>query len=606
MSERFIAAPCVERGRRCAESVVISASRWREVAGLSVVAAYDATLEPLLVGEISGTFHVPAYQRGYRWGAVEVRRLLDDIWESKDEPYYLQPVVVKRRGDEWELVDGQQRLTTLFLVFQYMQGANLQNMGANYSLTYETRAGSAAYLAELDAARSGENIDFFHIHQAHECIRTWFEEHGARQQYAANKFYNALFEHVRVIWYEVGGDVDAVELFTRLNVGRIPLTDAELVKALLLSRSRDGGLTDRALEIAAQWDGIERDLRKPELWAFITGMASQEPTHISLLLDTIAGGPTGRDRPLYHTFEMVKQEITDTPQAFWDQVVDLHSLVMWWYESHDLFHKIGFLTAHSVSFKTLVADYQCSSGDASQAKTKSEFAAGLSEQIRNKLALSEASLRDLVYPSEKAGQVLLLMNVETVRQRDNPSERYSFHEHAAGHWTLEHIHAQNAEQLNRAEQWEQWLRLHRREVAALNEKGQIDAGALLTQVDQVLAVPGITATKFRPLEQQIVDLLSDAGDTVEDVDSLSNLTLLDRKANSALGNSVFAVKRAEVLKRDRLGAYIPVCTRNVFLKYYSPADEHHMHCWSARDREHYLNQMVSVLRGYLQEEGAEQ
>ncbi|WP_246009897.1 DUF262 domain-containing protein [Actinokineospora cianjurensis] len=82
---------------------------------MSVVAAHDATLEPLLVGEISGTFHVPAYQRGYRWGAVEVRRLLDDIWESKDEPYYLQPVVVKLRGDEWELVDGQQRLTTLFL-----------------------------------------------------------------------------------------------------------------------------------------------------------------------------------------------------------------------------------------------------------------------------------------------------------------------------------------------------------------------------------------------------------------------------------------------------------------------------------------------------------
>ena len=90
--------------------------------------AGDAYLEPRLVGDIDRRFYVPAYQRGYRWGEVEVRRLLDDIWESRDKPYYLQPVVVKRHGDEWELVDGQQRLTTLFLIFQYMKSEGLQSL----------------------------------------------------------------------------------------------------------------------------------------------------------------------------------------------------------------------------------------------------------------------------------------------------------------------------------------------------------------------------------------------------------------------------------------------------------------------------------------------
>ena len=165
--------------------------------------------------------------------------------------------------------------------------------GAPYSLRYETRADSAAYLEQLDPGRSQENIDFFHIYEAYRCISEWFDAHGERRQYAANKFYGALFEQVRVIWYEAADDLDATTLFTRLNVGRIPLTDAELVKALLLSRSRsDAGVTDRALEIAAQWDVIERDLRNPELWAFITGRRSADPTHISLLLDTIAGGPS--------------------------------------------------------------------------------------------------------------------------------------------------------------------------------------------------------------------------------------------------------------------------------------------------------------------------
>ena len=71
-----------------------------------------ALLEPRLVGDITGSFLVRDYQRGYRWGADEVRRLLDDIRDAGSHDYYLQPVVVKKLGDgQWELVDGQQRLT---------------------------------------------------------------------------------------------------------------------------------------------------------------------------------------------------------------------------------------------------------------------------------------------------------------------------------------------------------------------------------------------------------------------------------------------------------------------------------------------------------------
>jgi hypothetical protein len=62
---------------------------------------------------------------------------------------------------------------------------------------------------------------------------------------------------------------------------------------------------------------------------------------------------------------------------------------------------------------------------------------------------------------------------------------------------------------------------------------------------------------------------------------------------------VFAVKHAVILDRDRRGSYIPVCTRNVFLKYYSQADEHQLHFWSADDREYYLDALVASLRDYL-------
>lgn len=119
---------------------------------------------------IEGAFFIPSYQRGYRWTADEVTKLLDDIWESTGKRYSLQPIVVKSLGGgKWELIDGQQRLTTLWLLLRFM------NKGEpRYHLEYQTRAGSQAYLRELDAAQAEENIDYFHMHQAHTTIAGWF------------------------------------------------------------------------------------------------------------------------------------------------------------------------------------------------------------------------------------------------------------------------------------------------------------------------------------------------------------------------------------------------------------------------------------------------
>jgi hypothetical protein len=192
------------------------------------------------------------------------------------------------------------------------------------------------------------------------------------------------------------------------------------------------------------------------------------------------------------------------------------------------------------------------------------------------------------------------MNVETIRQRRHSSERYSFREHAAGRLSLEHVHAQNAEELNRAEQWETWLRLHRKALASFDEVDQARKQATLGKLDEVLASKPIKEADFRRLERELTELLSaDSDGSDGGLDSIANLALLPVSDNSALGNSVFAVKRAAILERDRQGSYIPVCTRNVFLKYYSPADEHQMHFWSDSDREHYLDAMTGILCGYL-------
>jgi hypothetical protein len=160
-----------------------------------------------------------------------------------------------------------------------------------------------------------------------------------------------------------------------LNIGRIPLTDAELVKALLLSHGQPGpGHTDRGLEIAAHWDLIERDLRVPEVWSFVTGEVKEKPTHISLLLDTLAGAPRGSDRPIFYTFESLRSRIEAEPLEFWREVVNLHSLVLGWYDDRTLFHKVGYLIAVGRTFDELF--------ELSRDKGRSAFEAALDDQIR--------------------------------------------------------------------------------------------------------------------------------------------------------------------------------------------------------------------------------
>lgn len=76
------------------------------------------------IGELlENKFFIPSYQRGYRWTERQVEDLLNDVWDfitktgKKDNEWYcLQPVVVKKTNNHYEVLDGQQRLTTIFLI----------------------------------------------------------------------------------------------------------------------------------------------------------------------------------------------------------------------------------------------------------------------------------------------------------------------------------------------------------------------------------------------------------------------------------------------------------------------------------------------------------
>lgn len=578
----------------------------------------EARLEPRLVmkGEpgtpyVEGEFFVASYQRGFRWGRHEVRQLLDDIranvkaaeaTRTIPSKYYLQPIVVLRRDDgTWELVDGQQRLTTLFLITKYIK-KKFEDAQVEYSLTYETRDGSREYLDTLDAARREENIDFFHIAAAYDAIAEWFNEpaHGTPLQ-AAIDLHTALTKWVFVIWYEAPSGTNPSDLFTRLNRDRIPLTDSELIKALVLSNSgAAAGQPGRQEEIAAQWDAFERDLRDEQFWTFLTGSTTKRPTRIDLLFESMTPAAGLRVRPRYWTFEKVRDDIDARgAAAFWRDVVARHGLLTGWFNDRVLYHRIGYLVAIGDSVPDLIA--------ASHSQTHKAFRDGLRDRTRRRLKLSSDDVSLLRYgkADAKCTDVLLLMNVETVLASSDPGSRFSFLAYARDGWSLEHIHAQNAQGLSKEKQRRDWLDAHVKKIRATVWSAPIQpaADAVTALIGAHLALPpGKTDDiGFQEVLDRVFDLFGAPGQgaTEEDMHGLGNLALLQRDFNSKLNNAVFALKRERILELDESGAYILPCTRNVFLKYYTAAEDQQLSIWGPQDQEPYYERLLAAVSPFL-------
>lgn len=579
------------------------------------------------IEKICGEFFVPAYQRGYRWKKDDVQRLLDDIESSryKDDKadYTLQPVVVRHRladgslgetesSNRWELIDGQQRLTTLYLIFLVMKDKGWRQSAAPFSLYYETRQKWNDFTTDvLDKAKN--NIDFHHLAEAYHCIAEWFAQWGndTSLEKKAIQFFIYLTEHVKVIWYEpiaIGGaspaevEQESIAMFTRLNVGRIPLTDAELVKALLLTKVRENspGLEH---ELAAQWDGIERDLQRPEVWAFISALdkdstAKSFPTRIGLLLDTLAdkGKPQEHKRKSYQTFETLRSQIVRDPKKFWQDVTALHAQVIGWMEDPIWHNKIGFL---------ITSKYRCFADfvEAARLKKKSELSDWLNAEISKALDLSAHRLDELRYDKHTHYptllNVLLLFNVETLTRA---CSRFPFAEHANKGWSLEHIHAQSSEGMDTEAQWREWLDVHLKALRALsdttipderaNERQKLQS-VIAAATSRMSAGDKLGGVEFSALHARTVKFF----DSGEPDHSIRNLALLSSRDNSRLNNAVFEAKRQVILELDRAGGYIPLCTRHVFLKYYATTGTEQLHFWSDDDKKAYLDVITSEEAG---------
>lgn len=560
----------------------------------------EINLDTILVGEIKGTFYVPDYQRGYRWGKNEVETLLSDVNEyggrikkSEKDNYCLQPIVVRNNGDKYELIDGQQRLTTLYLIYVYMNKVSNGFMSEpKFAISYETRNESADFLKSPAEAKKDDNIDFFFIFNAYKTIEDWFQKKDKLQSTLTN--INKYFDEcVKVIWYEIPDSENSIDLFTRLNIGKIPLTSSELVKALFLKDESKNAI--RQEELSLEWDNMEKELHNEEFWGFLTNSETDNyPTRIDLVLDLISKKQSG-DKETYRTFFYFDYELKKgkSLENIWDEIMHNFLTLKEWFSDHEFYHKIGYLIAsNSKSLMDVLNDYAN--------KTKTEFRQYLDESIKASISFKK-SFNELDYEHDynDIKKLLLLFNVESVRKIDDKKRRFPFGRHKRENWSLEHIHAQHSQGLQTNEKIKEWLKAHIKPIQSI---GQQDG--LVSDMEQLVKLieenPKTTKVKeqFEPLQQKVVEVLSPKGEDSEYIHLLPNMALLSSDQNSAVSNYTFDAKRNLILEKDKMGSYIPFCTKMVFLKYYSTEDTN-LHFWGKNDRDAYFEAMKKVLSTYL-------
>lgn len=581
------------------------------------------------INELLGEhFFIPHYQRGYRWTSQQVEALLNDIWSFTKESkgfYCLQPIVVKEKQwdenettfDGWEVVDGQQRLTTIHIILSYFtkEFLKIDNLKDEYgresfSIRYETRPRSQHFLENI--VNDTSNIDFFHIFKAYETIKTWFANpENIKDRTDKNRFFGTLLgkkndeQSIQVIWYHAEINVDSVELFTRLNIGKIPLTNAELIKGLFLSSTslkdalRPDNEIRRKMEISQLWDEIEQKLGEDDFWAFITNKKKQDyATKIELLFDFISRKSDGEIDPLY-TFLFFLKKFKNNPSDLWNLWMDIllnYFTLLEWHKNKDLYHKIGFLVHTGVSIRDLI--------ELSSKLEKDKFDEKLIESIKTQVNFDIEQLNyEVSTDYNKIGNVLLLFNIESIRNSENINDFYPFKFHKDLKWSFEHIHAQNSEGLDKTkkESWLKWLNYHLTLLQEFvsSDISKIGYKELIEEINQ-FNNDTITWEKFSSISESIIKLFSENSDQSSDLHSISNLALLSQPDNSALNNAVFEVKRRAIIDMDKSGSYIPICTRRAFLKYYSKnQSSQQYYFWSKEDKEYYLAEIKHVLKDYL-------
>jgi uncharacterized protein with ParB-like and HNH nuclease domain len=579
-------------------------------------------------------FSVKKYQRGYKWGVNEVYDLLNDIASFKqvnNSFYCLQPLVVcsDAENNSYELIDGQQRLTTTHIILMHLK----QNL---YSLSYETRKARKGFLDDItqvplykslefqnseqvnfESLKQLEkeinqewqnyveqkpieinNIDNYHFFTAYQTIHNWLFKFPDKK----TELQHNLIHNTHIIWYAIESEQTPEQVFINFNQGKIHLQQAELIKALfVLSWSKEPNIELRGFktnQLAEEWNTIENKLQDENFWFFISNDTSdtKKANRIDFLFDIIAGKSKKEQNKLfaYHYYLNLYNNGLLTSK-FWKKVKDLFLLLEEWYNNREIYHLLGLIIFLNIKNISEIQEYY------KGLKDKHDFVKLLKSLVNKKLDLnnneSKYNLNNLNYKGTSYSYTLNLLVVYNVALYQSSSSNYifPFNKLKTQQWSLEHIHAQNSEEFTTATEVISWLNDIKTLLIVIKEESN-DIDFINNIIKSINTLNGLCDEHTEINKDMKLKLkgINEQLESIVDVHGIKNLCLLDRGTNSSIGNKNFQDKRGLILNFERnntlpsSNGFIPMGTKHVFLKYDTKdVNEINFSYWSNKDRDAY-------------------
>ena len=575
----------------------------------------DITRRGCLQQHGCGAFIIPPYQRGYKWGSAinqPVERLLSDMkqaWKSKAKEYLLQALTVKKVPDGhggWvlEVIDGQQRLTTLFILINAMNRRiensvhpNIAEHKLRYSIRHEAQTLDdlvSSWIEPIedspdnfDQFKAAHNVDQEPRQDCHylkcaalRCVHDLRWDPSFQPDKDVADFRKFVLEDVKLMVNEVEAHVAGEVIFGNLNSNRVDLTETELIKGLLLTRvARESGasrprryreILEMRIQLGRDWDEINHWANLPEIRSlYFHGFGDGMTGLLELVARQVVPDSfkpfkktSEEKKPLFEYF--LRQPHFE---PIFHLLANTYSRLQDWYTNDDNYHLLGYCLMHQKSsdrMSFLARQLSC--------KTKPEFKKGLHDLRRSILLGGEKPNGDvdfgkLRYVENDIQIKFILLALSVFRGVDGG--RFNFHAYENENWSLEHIFPQTPFGKG----------------AKLNDAQKKAALAILIENGKTLLSGGVTE-KLTQLRDStgVLDLEDEIGNLLQSeplLHQIGNICLLSSKDNSAMGCGMFNEKRKVIRDRIARGSFVPRHTYEVFSKMICEDDS--LDVWSKPD-----------------------
>ncbi len=564
------------------------------------------------------SFFVPTYQRGYRWTETQVKELLEDLYDfvstKKDENdyYCLQPIIVKKKEDCWELVDGQQRLTALWLISALYYCSNKEDVinieRETYNLVYEQKDEFTALFNIIEAMLDNNSlkslveklepykekcIDGRKLIESIEYISR-FSRNNKTAKGVLAKIFDSI-NSVRIIWYVLDENENSIQTFTNINANKIELTNAELIKAVLLNAVDDElKMQNKAL----QWEEIEKGLNDNDFWSYmITKNRKNYNTRIDYLFEIFCDKHNllkqvdGKEKDRYAIFRAISEFLVGKDvDDVWKEIQDIYDTLRDWYNDYFLYHTIGLLLIIDKGNDAVIINELYNEYSKVDKKTfKNHILNRIKELYVSDKKVTpfskfdeeqiKADLEELTIQESEKVRSVLLYNIALLVNANNTYERFPFELFKNGTWDIEHINPQTPKDAT-AEEKKNWLQSY---MQIIKDREILDNIEKCIQDNyENFAV--------------VSDMVSQKLDIVDN-DSISNLVLLHASINRGYKNDCFSEKRKKIIEVERTKSndekYIPIGTKWVFLKGYDKASQ--LVVWAADDMKEYVEDISAKI-----------